>query len=68
MVLTVFVTFNAIWFTQYEVWPIALLPLVVLDVDAGIQERSTSEAIKRVGRQKTTPAGASPPAEYARTP
>lgn len=68
MVMVVFVAFNAIWFTQYEVWAMALLPLVVLDVDAGIRERSASAAIKRVGRQKTPPAGASPPAGYARTP
>jgi uncharacterized membrane protein len=31
LVMTFFAGFNAIWFPQYEVWPIALLPLVALD-------------------------------------
>jgi len=31
LVMTLFAAFNRIWFRQYEVWPIALLPLVVLD-------------------------------------
>jgi uncharacterized membrane protein len=31
LVMTVFASFNAIWFSQYEVWPIALLPLVATE-------------------------------------
>ena len=40
VVMIVFATFNAIWFAQYEVWAMALLPLVVLDVDIHAQDRA----------------------------
>jgi uncharacterized membrane protein len=33
-VMVIFAAFNRIWFRQYEVWPMALLPLILLEVSA----------------------------------